>query len=82
MKRLGKKLLKVTAYVLPVLLLIGWLSFWSLMELVIERQSASAEILLTHISGNVYLIDAELNGRQLGASLAASVGPDGVLLVD
>lgn len=82
MKRLLKRLLKITAIGLLLLLIFAWLGFWSVLGWVMERQSASAEIRLTHVGGNIYLIDAELRGRQLGASLAASVGPDGVLLVD
>ena len=82
MKRLLKKALKITAIMLPLFLIAGWFSFWSLMSALMERQSSSAEIRLTHVGGSVYLVDAELDGRQVGSSLAASVGPDGVLLVD
>lgn len=82
MKKLFKTMLKICAVALPLLLIAGWLAFWPLMAAVMERRSAAAEIRLTHVAGSVYQVDAELGGRQIGSSLAASVGPDGVLLVD
>ena len=82
MKKTIKTLLKVLAVALPILLAGIWLAFWPLMAAVMEHQSDAAEIHLTHVAGSVYQVDAELRGRQIGASLAASVGPDGVLLVD
>ena len=82
LKRLLRIVLIGAAVVVPPLLLAVWLSFWAIAGWIMERQSASAEISVSHVGGSVYTIDATLRGRQIGATLAASIGADGVLLVD
>lgn len=82
MKKRLVQLFKIAAVLVLVTLGVGWLRFWQVAHWILERQAARAELTVTHVAGNVYLIDASLDGRQVGASVAASVGDDGVLLVD
>lgn len=82
MKKWLKRLLKIAAIAIPLLLLIIWFNFWSLMLGMMENSAAPAEIQVTHIAGTVYMLDAVLKGRQAGPSVLASVGRDGILLVD
>ena len=59
-----------------------WLSSWRIAGAIMEWQSKNAEIVVTPITDDLYMLDATLGERQIGASLLASIGPDGVLLVD
>ncbi len=59
-----------------------WLSFWRVMSSVMERQSRQAEIVVTQIADHLYMLDATLGDRQLGASHVVSIGTEGVLFVD
>ena len=82
MKKRLVQLVKIAVVLVLVTLGVGWFRFWQIAHWNRERQAARAKLTITHVAGTVYLIDASLNGRQVGASVAASVGDDGVLLVD
>ena len=62
--------------------LIVWLLFWRIAGLLMERQSRAADVVVTPVADQLYMIDTKLGERQIGASHLAFVGPDGVLLVD
>ncbi len=82
MKTRTRNLLAVMLVLVLGLFTLLWLRFWPLMRFLMERKSEAAEIQIHHVNGNIYLLDATLEGRQVGGSVAASLGPDGVLLVD
>ena len=82
MKKTILKVVKIAAFGLCVALCIGWFAFWNLTLRFMEWQASKAELEVTHVAGGVYMIDAVLGARQAGGSVVASVGEDGVLLVD
>ena len=47
-----------------------------------DTDTSKAEISVTQLSGTVFLLQGKLEGSTYGGNVVASVGPDGVLLVD
>ncbi len=76
------RILKIAAGFLVLALTVGWLFFWSLVGALQERMLASATVESEHIAGSVYRLDVLRQGRPIGGAVAASIGDDGVLLVD
>lgn len=59
-----------------------WLSFWRLAGALQDRLASSAIVESESLGGSVVRLDARLGERSAGATSVASVGLDGVLLVD
>ncbi|MDA8017233.1 MAG: MBL fold metallo-hydrolase [Thermoanaerobaculia bacterium] len=61
---------------------VGWLSFWTLARALQDHMTKSAVVESLHLGGPVHRLDALFRGRQAGGAVVASLGPDGVFLVD
>jgi len=77
-----KKAIRLVLCSVVALLAVAWFFFWPLLGKVQNMAVGSAEIVVTHLAGSVYRLDAVLGERQAGGAVLASVGEDGVLLVD
>lgn len=81
------KMLKMGCLGLLGLLLIvgfyGWLNLWQIRDDLTAKGMARLQVRATPAAGSVYMLEAVgREGRRRSAATAASVGPDGVLLVD
>lgn len=74
------------AKILGLTLIVGaglcWIFFWPLLGLVQDRMVASAEVVTTDLGPSLYRLDVVLDERPVGGAILASIGKDGVLLVD
>ena len=77
-----KKIVVIGLVLALVFGLVAWLSFWTIADVLMERQSNRAEVVTTRLADSLYQVDTVLGDRQIGASLLASVGASGVFLVD
>ncbi len=77
-----KKVILIALGFVATLLTLGWFFFWPLLGKVQDKAVGSAEIVVMHLAGSVYRLDAVLGKRQVSGSMLASIGEDGVLLVD